>query len=96
MVVVVLFSLKFVTKHGEGVTVPNVTGLYVEEAEILFKQQELTYEVIDSVYVRNKLQGEIFVENKEFEYNFAATSSKCFFSSGSRHIRSYWLCSGRY
>lgn len=67
VVVVVLFSLKFVTKHGEGVTVPNVTGFYVEEAEILFKQQELTYEVIDSVYVRNKLQGEILEQTPRAE-----------------------------
>lgn len=59
IVVIVLFSLKYVTKHGEEVAVPNVIGLYVEEAEILLKQQELSYEVIDSVYVRNKLQGEI-------------------------------------
>ena len=59
VIVVVLFSLKFVTKHGEEVAVPDVTGLYVEEADVLFKRQNLSYEVIDSVYVRDKLQGEI-------------------------------------
>ena len=59
VIVVVLLSLKFVTKHGEEVAVPDVTGLYVEEADVLFKRQNLSYEVIDSVYVRDKLQGEI-------------------------------------
>ncbi|HPW90041.1 MAG TPA: PASTA domain-containing protein [Paludibacteraceae bacterium] len=39
--------------------VPNVTGLYVEEADVLFRKQGLSYEVIDSIYARDRLQGEI-------------------------------------
>ncbi len=56
---ITLFSLKFFTKHGEQVAVPNVTGLYVEEADVLFRKQGLSYEVIDSIYARDRLQGEI-------------------------------------
>ena len=59
LTIIVLFSLKFFTKHGEQVAVPDVTGLYVEEADVLLRKQDLSYQVVDSVYVRDKLQGEI-------------------------------------
>lgn len=51
--------LKSYTKHGEGVEVPDVHGLYVEEAEVILQSIGLTYEVIDSVYLRTLKPGEI-------------------------------------
>lgn len=47
------------THHGEAVEVPDVKGLYVEEAELLLQEQNLSYEVIDSVYLRSLAPGEI-------------------------------------
>lgn len=47
------------TRHGEGVEVPDVSGLYVEEAELLLRDLNLRYEVVDSVYLRGKNPGEI-------------------------------------
>lgn len=64
---IILFSLRFSTNHGEEVSVPQLTGLYVEEAEALLNKAGLLYEVIDSVYVRNKLQGEIVEQVPEAE-----------------------------
>lgn len=58
-VVVTLAMLNRFTLHGEQIEVPDVSGLYTEEAELLLKQQGLTYEVVDSVYLRAKLPGEI-------------------------------------
>lgn len=69
LTIIVLFSLKFFTKHGEQVAVPDVTGLYVEEADVLLKKQDLSYEIIDSVYVRDKLQGEILEQIPRAESN---------------------------
>ncbi len=69
LTIIVLFSLKFFTKHGEQVAVPDVTGLYVEEADVLLKKQDLSYEVVDSVYVRDKLQGEILEQIPRAESN---------------------------
>lgn len=54
-----LWWLKSYTHHGESVTVPDVKGLYVEEAELLLHDSHLRYEVIDSVYLRSLAPGEI-------------------------------------
>ena len=59
IVTVVLLSLKKFTLHGEEIEVPDLRGLYTEEAAIALKRSGLTYEVIDSVYMRDRLAGEI-------------------------------------
>ena len=56
---VVFLRLDVYTRHGEAVEVPNLTGLYVEEAELLLKDSNLSYEIIDSVYIRSRRGGEI-------------------------------------
>lgn len=60
---VVLFALswwlKKYTHHNEKVEVPNLIGNYVEEAELILKDLDLKYEVIDSVYIRTLKPGEI-------------------------------------
>ncbi len=59
IVTVVLLSLKKFTLHGEEIEVPDLRGLYTEEAAIALKRCGLAYEVIDSVYMRDRLAGEI-------------------------------------
>ena len=56
---IVFWRLDVYTHHGEAVEVPDLSGLYVEEAELLLKDCNLGYEIIDSVYIRNKKGGEI-------------------------------------
>ncbi len=56
---VVFWRLDVYTRHGEAVEVPSLTGLYVEEAELLLKDSNLNYEIIDSVYIRSMRGGEI-------------------------------------
>lgn len=56
---VVFWRLAVYTRHGEAVEVPSLTGLYVEEAELLLKGVDLSCEVIDSVYIRSRRGGEI-------------------------------------
>ncbi len=52
--VFILYFLKSYTKHGEAVAVPDLKGLYVEEAQKLLVANDLYIEVIDSVYVHDK------------------------------------------
>lgn len=54
-----LFGIDFYTHHGESEKVPQLQGLYVEEAELLLKSQHLYPQVIDSVFVREKKLGTI-------------------------------------
>lgn len=52
--VLILYFLKSYTKHGESVAVPDLKGLYLEEAQKLLESNDLYIEVIDSVYVHDK------------------------------------------
>lgn len=54
-----LVSLGKFTHHGETIIVPDLHGLYPEEAEVLLKKSGLAYEVVDSMYVRDKMPGEV-------------------------------------
>lgn len=56
---VVFWRLDVYTRHGEAVEVPDLSGMYVEEAELILKDCNLGYEIIDSVYIRNMKGGEI-------------------------------------
>ena len=56
---VVLWRLDVYTRHGEAVEVPDLSGMYVEEAELILKDCSLGYEIIDSVYIRSMRGGEI-------------------------------------
>lgn len=54
IVILILYFLKNYTKHGEAVAVPDLKGLYIEEAEKLLEKSDLYIEIIDSVYVHDK------------------------------------------
>ncbi len=55
----VLFLLDLYTHHGESVKVPDLQGLFLEEAQNLLHNQQLYAEVIDSVYIKGKALGTI-------------------------------------
>ena len=59
IVLLTMWWLKGFTHHGESVEVPDLSGLYVEEAEIILHDQQLGFEVIDSVYLKRVAPGEI-------------------------------------
>ncbi len=56
LLIVVFFSLRFYTRHGEGVPVPKLQGLNIEKAVELLEGQGLRYQ-IDSVYQMDKPPG---------------------------------------
>jgi beta-lactam-binding protein with PASTA domain len=59
LIILTLAWLKVYTHHGQQVEVPNVKGLSLENAMPLFVSQRLHYEVVDSIYVKNKPAGSI-------------------------------------
>lgn len=54
-----LIGIDYYTHHGESVLIPDLRGLYVEEAEQILATKGLYPQVIDSVYVRDKKLGTI-------------------------------------
>lgn len=56
LLLIAFFSLRFYTKHGEGLNVPNLRGLTMAQAAEKLEGLGLRYE-IDSVYLMDKAPG---------------------------------------
>ncbi len=56
ILLIAFFSLRFYTKHGEGLNVPELKGLPLSQAVSKLEELGLRYE-IDSVYVMDKPPG---------------------------------------
>jgi len=59
----VLKGLDFYTHHGEGVNVPEIKGMRVNEAQMLLRNHDLVGVVADSTYVENKPSGTVLESN---------------------------------
>ena len=57
---VVLLSLKRYTYHGESFPVPNLRGMNLENAISVINENDLRYEIMDSIYQKNGLPGTIY------------------------------------
>lgn len=62
-VIVLILCLRHTTQHGVEVTVPNITGMYVEEASIVLSADQLRLQVIDSTYSTKTPLGTIVEQN---------------------------------
>ena len=56
LLVIAFFSLRYYTKHGEGLNVPELKGLPLAQALSKLEELGLRYE-IDSVYIMDKAPG---------------------------------------
>jgi eukaryotic-like serine/threonine-protein kinase len=63
-ILLIFFSLRFYTRHGEGVPVPKLKGLTVEQAVELLDEQGLKYQ-IDSVYQMDKAPGTVVEQDPD-------------------------------
>ncbi len=59
ILIIVVIWLKKYTDHGHEIEVPQITGLYVEEAEYLLSSSGLKLEVIDSTFSQKVPLGTI-------------------------------------
>jgi eukaryotic-like serine/threonine-protein kinase len=56
---IALLSLRFYTHHGESIEVPNLKGMKLDKAMEVLNDMDLTYEVVDSVYMPQLPPGTI-------------------------------------
>lgn len=59
LVVITLFALNIYTHHGESETIPDLRGLYINEAEEILSNHGLFPEIIDSVFNKDKKLGTV-------------------------------------
>lgn len=81
-----LYLIKIYTNHGESVLIPDLQGLYFEEAVSLLSRHDLYAEIIDSVFVRNKPLGTI-VEQIPAANSFVKRDRSIFLIVNQRQVR---------
>jgi beta-lactam-binding protein with PASTA domain len=64
LLLIAFFSLRYYTKHGEGLNVPSLKGMPVEEAINKLQSLGLRYE-IDSVFVASQAPGVVTDQDPE-------------------------------
>jgi len=64
IVFIAYFSLGYYTRHGEGIPVPSLKGLTVDQAMQQLKEQGLGYQ-IDSIYVLDQPPGTIVEQDPD-------------------------------
>jgi len=57
------FLLLMGTQHGKSFPVPNLTGMTIEEAKVVAKENHLRLEVADSVFMPQRTRGTIVRQN---------------------------------
>lgn len=60
-----LLWLKIYTHHGRTITVPDLTGLTVEEVEDVSSSRRLRYEIVDSVFSNEMPRGTVIKQNPD-------------------------------
>lgn len=86
LLIVTLFSLNRMTRHGEQIEVPNLIGLYEEEARVFLEQKGISLEVIDSVQVRDHKPREI-VEQNPAPHTFVKKGRRIYITVNARNQR---------
>ncbi len=56
---ITLYLVDIYTQHGETEKVPDLSGMYMEEVDVMLKNHNLYAQIIDSVYVKNKKLGTV-------------------------------------
>jgi eukaryotic-like serine/threonine-protein kinase len=62
-VMILLIWMNFYTRHGQARSVPNFTGLTIEQTVKLAKKSKLRYQIIDSIYTSAVPRGCIAEQN---------------------------------
>jgi len=60
-----LVVLRHYTHHGEALSVPDVRGMTLKEAEKLLQSKKMRYQLSDSVYVTSVMPGTVFLQSPE-------------------------------
>jgi eukaryotic-like serine/threonine-protein kinase len=63
ILLVTLVWLKIYTHHGQAISVPNLTGLTLDEADDVVSSRKLNIEVLDSIYANDMPRGTVVKQN---------------------------------
>ncbi len=58
-----LIWLKIYTHHGQAISVPNLTGLTIDEVDDVVSSRRLRYEIIDSIFSTEMPRGTVLKQN---------------------------------
>lgn len=58
-----LVWMKIYTHHGQAITVPNLSGLTIDEVEDVISSRRLNFEVLDSIYANDMPRGTVVKQN---------------------------------
>jgi eukaryotic-like serine/threonine-protein kinase len=59
----IFLALRVYTRHGQALSVPNFSGLTLEESSRVADQKQLRFEVIDSVFTQGQAPGTVIAQN---------------------------------
>jgi len=60
-----LVVLRHYTHHGEALSVPDVRGMTLDEAEKMLKSKKMRWQLSDSVYVASVIPGAVYIQSPE-------------------------------
>jgi len=63
LLIATLIWLRIFTHHGQALTVPDLTGLSLEEVEMVTKARKIRFNVTDSVFYRELPKGTVVKQN---------------------------------
>lgn len=63
LMIIISFILRFYTRHGESITLPDFTGKTLDQVKEMDEATPFTFIVVDSVYMIKKLKGSIFTQD---------------------------------
>jgi beta-lactam-binding protein with PASTA domain len=63
LLLIILIWLRIYTHHGQAISVPDLSGLTVDEVADVAASRDLTYEIIDSVFSTELPRGTVVKQN---------------------------------
>ncbi|MFC2080158.1 PASTA domain-containing protein [Bacteroidota bacterium] len=63
ILLITLVVLKIYTHHGQAITVPNLTGLTIDEVDDVISSRRLNFQVIDSIFATDMPRGTVVKQN---------------------------------
>lgn len=59
----VFLAIRVYTRHGQALSVPDFSGMNLEETTSLIDSKRLRYQIIDSVFIQGQIPGTIVAQN---------------------------------
>ena len=64
----VFLFLRIYTRHGQALSVPNLQGMSIQEADSILSERNLHLHIVDSVFNMNATRGSVIDQNPRAEF----------------------------